>query len=220
MLKINNKSIDGSLTKIHFHDQLNISLQFFDIFRERKREKLSKKTKIRNVRKYIKLTWRDRGWNNSSPPFFVTPRVASLLHGIAEIRKKFIAIHEMEGDEMARDTILHLPVLFYPRTLRVSAFQLITHEELSFFHLDSLLSFHSRSPLYYYYYYYFTCLDASIFSLSLYSLLLPSFFLEREKERIFPYSYYFYLRIPGIGRYLSIMYHDIGSKFSTANVHS
>lgn len=213
MLKINNKSIDGSLTKIHFHDQLNISLQFFDIFRERK---LSKK--IRNIRKYIKLTWRDRGWNNSSPPFFVTPRVASLLHGIAEIRKKFIAIHEMEGDEMARDTILHLPVLFYPRTLRVSAFQLITHEELSFFHLDSLLSFHSRSPLYYYYY--FTCLDASIFSLSLYSLLLPSFFLEREKERIFPYSYYFYLRIPGIGRYLSIMYHDIGSKFSTANVHS
>lgn len=83
---------------------------------------------------------------------------------------------------MARDTILHLPVLFYPRTLRVSAFQLITHEELSFFHLDSLLSFHSRSPLYYYYY--FTCLDASIFSLSLYSLLLPSFFLEREKENI------------------------------------
>lgn len=116
-LKINNKnsckSIDGSLTKIHFHDQLNISLQFFDIFKERKCEKLSKK--IRNIRKYIKLTWRDRGWNNF-PPFFV----ASLLHGIAEIRKKFIAIHEMEGDETARDTILHLPVLFYPRTLRKS----------------------------------------------------------------------------------------------------
>lgn len=80
-LKINNKnsckSIDGSLTKIHFHDQLNISLQFFDIFRERKREKLSKK--IRNIRKYIKLTWRDRGWNNF-PPFFVMGREPFARH--------------------------------------------------------------------------------------------------------------------------------------------
>lgn len=84
-----------------------------------------------------------------------------------------------------RVTLFSISPCFFTRELfaRVNAFQLITHEELSFFHLDSLLSFHSRSPLYYYYYYYFTCLDASIFSLSLYSLLLPSFLLERERKR-------------------------------------